>query len=161
QLVDLARHLDPREDDPGRLRAARRLLTLRMPEGFRRPDSVGDWIGFVVGLVIMAAIAAAILGMAGLFAFTVASGRMSLGDALCSPGDPCRFTTYRVRNDTGRPVLVSECAHHCGPGDEILRSNGTSIAAGGAGGTVSTHVYDREWWEVSTKAGRQLGCLVL
>jgi hypothetical protein len=64
-----------------------------------------------------AAIAAgAILSLIGRNAVRLAKGQVSLADLACvgDPTDPCNWSTYRVENNTGGPVVLRECMHHCG-----------------------------------------------
>ena len=39
--------------------------------------------------------------------------------ACTDPADPCRYSSYRVGNDTLPSVVLRECLHHCGAGDDL------------------------------------------
>jgi hypothetical protein len=96
-------------------------------------------------------------------AVRLAEGQVSLSDLACvgDPTDPCNWSSYRVENDTGGPVVLRECMHHCGEGDRRL--DPVSLRAGGttSDDAVTALVGDRAWWEMRSSSNQSLGCLVL
>ena len=133
---------------------------MQRPSWFEPVDSLGEWIGLVGAAVLACAIASLIAWNA----VRVAKGDVTISELTClDPTDACNWSAYRVRNDTGVPVVLRECMHHCGSGDRRL--DPIDIAPGHMSPNdvrhVSALVGDRAWWEVRTQSGRLLGCLVL
>jgi hypothetical protein len=47
-------------------------------------------------------------------------GRLKASELVClDPTDECNWSTYRVLNDTNQPVVVGDCAYHCGRDDHV------------------------------------------
>jgi hypothetical protein len=133
---------------------------MRRPAWFEPVDSVGEWIGLLGGLLA----ACALVALGGLIARDLASGATTFDELLCfKPGEPCRYSVYRVRNDTGAPVEIRWCLHHCGEGDR--KGVGIPIAPGGT--TVNDEhgvqaiISNLNWFELRAESGSVLGCLVL
>jgi hypothetical protein len=79
------------------------------------------------------------------------------------PTDPCNWSLVVVRNDTTAPVVLRECMHHCGNGDQLL--DPIDVAPGATSprdqyAGVPALTYERTWVAVSSR-GRRVGCLVL
>jgi hypothetical protein len=93
------------------------------------------------------------------------AGPHSLRQATCfDPTDDCNWSVVVVQNDTPRSLIIQECIHHCGRGDQRLdpitllpedRSPATQY------GGITALTGTRTWVAVETKTGATLGCLVL
>jgi hypothetical protein len=80
-------------------------------------------------------------------------------------------SVYRVRNDTASPVVLRECAHRCGPRDlrfpervEVAPGQLTTKSVDEVVATVPVpliHLHERDWWEVRSRTGSLIGCLIL
>ena len=102
------------------------------------------------------------LALVGWNALRLAEGRVSVSELACvDPTDPCNYSTYRVENDTGAPVVLRECMHHCGSGDQRLDPVSIDVGRTTAGDAVTALVSSRDWWEVRTSSHRLIECLVL
>ena len=134
---------------------------MRRPSWFEPVDSVAEWIGLIGGLVAMLAI----IGLGGVIVRDLANGTTTVGELLClKPGEPCRYSFYRVRNDTDEAVEVHWCSHHCGKGDDwvgptVFAAPGQTTASDFDG--VLAMTAGKTWWEVRTGSGRRLGCFAL
>jgi hypothetical protein len=144
---------------PGSVRVRRR--GIKRPSWIAPVEGVGDWVGLSVGFVVVCAIIALVTWNV----VRLSEGKVTLDDLACiDPTDSCNFSKYRVQNDTTRPVVLRECSHHCGEGDRRL--DPIDVAAGGLTpddefSGVTALVGKRAWWEVRTRTGQLLGCLVL
>jgi hypothetical protein len=107
--------------------------------------------------------ACAILSLIGWNAVRLAKGQVSLSDLACvgDPTDPCNWSTYRVENNTGGPVVLRECMHHCGRGDRRLDPVAVRAGETTSDDSVIALVGDRAWWEMRSSSNQLLGCLVL
>lgn len=126
---------------------------MRRPSWFEPLDSVGEWIGFIGGIAV-------VCGIAAMFVFD----GDGVSQLLCwEPGDSCGYSVYRIRNDLDQPIVVRECMHHCGTGDQRL--DPIAVPAGRVTQNsflaVSAIVGLHDWWEVKSASGEVLGCLVL
>ena len=145
-------------------------MLMRTPSWMEPVDSFGDWFGLLGGLVVLpVTIGAAIwLGVHPIRLVSDAIPNGGQGTAspawFCiDPTDPCNWSSYQVRNDSQRVVVLRECMHHCGAGDQVL--DPITIRPGD---TTANNVYDvsagigvYSWWEVLTPSGVRLGCLIL
>jgi hypothetical protein len=124
-------------------------------------DSFGEWFGFVGGILVLAAIIALVAWNIG----RLNTGKVTLSELTCiDPTDPCNWSSYQVRNDTSRPVVLRECLHHCGDGDsrgDPIQIEPRAVSPNDVYRGASATVGDRAWWEVRTTSARLLGCLVL
>ena len=125
-----------------------------------RPHGLGGWLAFIGGLLV----AAALLSLIAWNIWRLAEGKVTPNELACvDPTDPCNWSAYRVHNDTPTPVVLRECQHHCGKGDNLL--DPVSVTPGRTTGSdvygVSATVGARDWWQVQSPAGAVLGCLVL
>jgi hypothetical protein len=116
----------------------------------------------LAGRLVGAVLACAILTLIAWNGVRLATGQVTASELACiDPTDPCNYSTYRVLNDTGTPVVLRECIHHCGAGDRRLDPvpvrNGTTTS----GDAVTALVGSSAWWEVLSRSNRSLGCLVL
>ena len=124
-----------------------------------RPRSFSGWAALFAGTVA----ACAVLSLIGWNAVRLAKGQVSLSDLACvgDPTDPCNWSSFRVENDTGRPVILRECMHHCGGGDRRLDPVAVRTGEMTSDDAVTALVGDRAWWEVRSSSNQLLGCLVL
>jgi hypothetical protein len=133
---------------------------MRRPAWFEPVDSAGEWIGLLGGIAV-------VCGIALLIAWNgvrLSNGDVRFSELMCiDPTDACNWSAYRVRNDTAEPVVLRECMHHCGAGDQRL--DPIAVAPGQTTANsvrdVSALVATHDWWEVRLRSGRLLGCLVL
>jgi hypothetical protein len=130
------------------------------PAWFEPVDSVSEWLGLVGGIVVTCGL----IALGGLIAHDVATGDVTVDELLCfKPGELCRYSVYRVRNDTVAEVYLRWCLHHCGEGDR--RGNPIDVAPGQVTANdpngVTAILSSLNWWEVRSSSGRVLGCLVL
>jgi hypothetical protein len=137
-----------------------RIAAVRRPSWFAPPNNLGDWIGLLGGIAVAVAIAALI----GWNVVRLTEGKTTLAALTCvDPTDSCNWSSYRVTNDSNVPVVLRECQHHCESGDRrldpILVAPGTATPSSGY--QVTATVGARDWWEVQTVSGRQIGCLIL
>ena len=127
---------------------------------FRPVRGIGEWVGFLGGIVVLVAV----LALVGWNVERVRNGDVTVDELLCmDPGDVCNWSAYRVRNDSGQPVVLRECRHQCGAGDRRYDAIGVrpgEVTANSAR-EVSAAVGQLVWWEVRTSGGRMLGCLIL
>jgi hypothetical protein len=138
--------------DPPMVRSMRSALT-----SFRRPG-LDRWFGVVAGGAALSVVVAVISWNA----VRLAQGNVSVSELLCvDPTEACNWSSYRVRNDTAAPVVLRECMHHCGLGDQRLDPVFVGSKATTSDDAVTALVGSRNWWEVRTAAHRSLGCLVL
>ena len=132
---------------------------MRRPEWFQAVSGWSDWVGFSGGLLVIVGLIALFLSP-GLRSDGVAF--FSLPDCL-DPTGACKWSAYRVRNDTLSPVVLRECFHHCELTDE--RGDPIVVASGAVTRDdvfqVSALVAELDWWEVRSQSRRRLGCLVL
>ena len=114
----------------------------------------------VIAVVVASGIAALVIWNV----VRLARGQMTVAQLTCiDPTDPCNVSTYRVRNDINQLVVLRECMHHCGRDDRRLdpitlppgETTPDTVAA------VTALVGSRAWWEVQSRSGHALGCLVL
>jgi hypothetical protein len=125
---------------------------------FVRPDSRGECVGLLGGIVV----AVVVLALIGWNVVRLTEGKTTVEALACvDPTDQCNSSSYRVANDSNAPVVLRECAHHCGSGDRrldpILVAPGTMSSSDQVRATVGA----RDWWEAQTVPGRQIGCLIL
>jgi hypothetical protein len=135
-----------------------KVLAMRRPSWFAPPNSAGDWVGLLGGI----AVAAAVLAVIGWNVARLTEGKTTVEALACvDPTDPCNWSSYRVANDSNAPVVLRECVHRCESGDRkldpILVAPGTMSSSDQVRATVGA----RNWWEVQTVSGHQIGCLVL
>jgi hypothetical protein len=107
--------------------------------------------------------ASAVLSLVGWNAVRLASGQVSLSDLACvgDPTDPCNWSSYRVQNDTGAPVVLRECMQSCARGDRRLDPVSVKTGEVTSGHAVTAMVGGRARWEVRSTSNHVLGCLVL
>jgi hypothetical protein len=134
---------------------------MQRPEWFAPPKGLGDWVGFVGGIVV----AVCVLAFIGWTGVRLAQGSVRFEELYCGfdPTDPCNYSVYRVRNDTNRAVLLGECDERCQGADRGREP--ILIEAGGITGSrdyeVKVPIQERAWWQVETRSGQRIGCLVL
>ena len=124
-----------------------------------RPRGFSGWVALFAGTVAVCTV----LSLIGWNAVRLVKGQVSVSDLACvgDPTDPCNWSSYRVENDTGGPVILRECMHHCGTGDRRL--DPVAVRTGGttSGDAVTALVRGRAWWEGRSSSNSFLGCLVL
>jgi hypothetical protein len=109
---------------------------------------VRDWIGYLAriaaGLAVFASIAA--IGQ------YMDRHDITVSEAICGfdASDPCNYSSYRVRNDIGAPVVLN-----------VDEGYPIRLDPGATTDEPSAVVRERETWEVRTPSGSLLGCLVL
>jgi hypothetical protein len=133
---------------------------MRRPEWFQPLDSVSEWLGFLGGFAVL-----------GLLVVLIGGGMWSpIPSWSCIRlSDTCMASVYRVRNDTASAVVLRECAHRCGPRDlrfpervEVPPGQMTRKSVDEVVATVPfIHLHERDWWEVRSRTGSLIGCLVL
>jgi hypothetical protein len=108
------------------------------------------------------ALSAAVLALVAWNILRLADGQVTFSQLACvDVTDPCNWSSYRVLNDTRAPIILRECDDRC---EHVNRRLGAIVVAPGtttAGEEVRATVASRDWWEVRTRQGRLLGCLVL
>jgi hypothetical protein len=133
---------------------------MKRPSRFRPADSLGEWLGLLGGILVVATLVALIVWNV----LRLADGKATFSGLACvDPTDPCNWSSYRVVNDTDTPVVLRECLHQCGNGDRRLEPILVAPRATtpNNGHQVTASVGGRDWWEVQTVSGRQIGCLLL
>jgi hypothetical protein len=133
---------------------------MQRPEWFEPPHGFGDWVGFLLGILV----GAVVLAVIGWGAVRLAQGEITFSEPTCIDfTDPCNWSSYRVFNDTGKLIVLRECDDRCQPGDG--RSDPIIVGAGAITRDdvyeVRASVKERDWWAVESRTGRQIGCLVL
>jgi hypothetical protein len=133
---------------------------MQRPEWFEPPHGLGDWIGLLLGTLV----AAGILAVIGWGVARLAEGKITFSEATCIDfTDPCNWSSYRVVNDLNKPIVLRECDDHCQAGDG--RSDSILVEAGTMTRNdvyeVRASIKGRDWWQVESRTGRQIGCLVL
>jgi len=132
----------------------------KRPSWFRSPDSLGEWLGLLGGTLVLAALVALIVWNV----VRLADGKVTVSDLACvDPTDPCNWSSYRVINDTDTPAVLRECLHQCGNGDRRLEPIlvAPKATTPNNGHQVTANVGSRNWWEVQTVSGQQIGCLIM
>ncbi len=130
----------------------------RRPSWFEPVGGPGEWVGFLGGVLVVAAV----LALLGWNVVRLAEGKVSASELACvDPTDPCNWSTYRVLNDTAAPVSLRECDDRCQRVDRRLEAVVVPSGAITDGEQVRAVVGSREWWEVRSLSGRLLGCMVL
>jgi hypothetical protein len=133
---------------------------MRKPSWFVSPDSLGEWVGLLGGIAVLAGVVALI----GWNMVRLIDGKTTFAALTCvDPTDPCNWSNYRVVNDSDVAVVLRECEDRCKSGDRrlypIFVPAGTVTS--NSGYQPKALVGARNWWEVQTVSGRQIGCLVL
>jgi hypothetical protein len=130
----------------------------KRPPWFEPLRGPGDWVGFLGGVLV----AAAVLAVLAWNVVRLAEGKVTVSELACvDPTDPCNWSSYRVLNDTAAPVSLRECDDRCQRVDRRLEAVILPPDAMTDSDRVTALVASREWWELRTMSGRLLGCIVL
>jgi hypothetical protein len=124
-----------------------------------RPLGFPRWVAPFAGAIA----ASAVLSLIGWNAVRLAKGEVSPSDLACvgDPTDSCNWSSYRVENNAGGPVVLRECMHHCGKSDRRLDPVAVRAGRTTLDDAVTALVGDRAWWEMRSNSNQLLGCLVL
>ena len=88
-------------------------MRLKRPSWFKPVHGLGEWIGFIGGVLVVCGIVALIAWNS----VRLAGGKVTLAELTCvDPTDPCNRSAYIVRDDLGLPVVLRECGDRCGAG---------------------------------------------